>query len=84
MGDNAALRTDTAEQAMCLVWEDWLEHDWFTADDPHHQHIDFPHPEISHPRGEWELMGYAYGSAEGPHGLRTGWTRDHHMDCQPW
>lgn len=49
MGDNAAFRTDTAEQAMC-----------------------------------WELMGYAYGSAEGPHGLRTGWTRDHHMDCQPW
>ena len=81
---NPVSTTDTSEQALCLVWEDWLEHDWFTADDPPHQHITSPHPEISHPWGEWEFQDYACGYAEAPHDLRMGWTEDHHMDCSPW
>ena len=57
---------DTSQQDQCLVWEDWLELDWFTADDPHHQHISYPHPEITHPWGEWKFKGYARGLGEHP------------------
>lgn len=65
------------------MWSDWLEHDWISADDPHHQHISFPHPELTHPGGEWEFKGYAFGLADQIHGLEEGYTHQRHMDCYP-